>query len=103
IPTIDEIVEKSEEEDRERIEKEKSEVQTLDTRPRAILEKPKLKDEEVLDGDENDDDDVEVAIFKGVGDEEAGEKDLDKLNRDQAKEVPIIKYKFPTIDLLTSP
>tara|TARA_Y100001935_G_scaffold239088_1_gene226366 strand:+ start:112989 stop:115544 length:2556 start_codon:yes stop_codon:yes gene_type:complete len=94
--SIDEIVEKSEEEDRKRIEEEKAAVQNLDTRPRAILEKPD-KDS----GD--DDDDVEVAIYKGEGDEAAGEKDLDKINQERAKEVPVIKYKFPTIDLLNSP
>lgn len=99
-PTIDEIVAKSEQEERERLEKEKSEVQTLDTRPRAILEKPE-PDEEQPSG--NEDDEMEVAIYKGAGDEQAGDKDLDKLNREQAKEVPVIKYKFPTIDLLTSP
>jgi S-DNA-T family DNA segregation ATPase FtsK/SpoIIIE len=96
-PTIDEIVEKSEEEDRKRIEEEKAEVQTLDTRPRAIIEKSS-EEEEV----ENKDD-LEVAIFKGAEEEQAGEKELDKLNKEQAKEVPVIKYKFPTIDLLNKP
>ncbi len=96
-PSIEDIVEKSEEEDRKRIEKEKAEVQTLDTRPRAIIEKPEVESEE------SNEEDVEVAIFKGEGDEEAGEKDLDKLNADKAKEVPVIKYKFPTIELLNTP
>lgn len=96
VKSIDEIVEKSETEERERLEKEKEEVQKLDTRPRAILEKkPKESD--------SDEEEVEVAIYKGVGDEEAGEKDLDKLNQDKAKEVPVIRYKFPTIDLLNNP
>lgn len=95
-PSIEEIVEKSEEEDRKRIEEEKEEVKTLDTRQRAVLEK--------AEPEESDDhDDMEVAIFKGEGDEEAGEKDLDKINEDKAKAVPVIKYKFPTIDLLTTP
>ncbi len=96
-PSIDEIVEKSEEEDRKRIEEERAVVKTLDTRQRAVLEK-----KEEISEDEAEDD-VEVAIYKGEGDEEAGEKDLDKINEDKAKEVPVIKYKFPTIDLLTSP
>ncbi len=96
-PSIDEIVEKSEEEDRKRIEEERASVKTLDTRQRAVLEKK----EEITE--EEAEDDVEVAIFKGEGDEEAGEKDLDKINEDKAKEVPVIKYKFPTIDLLTAP
>lgn len=94
-PTIDEIVEKSEEEDRKRAEKEKAEVQTLDTRPRASIEKPEDEGEKK--------DDLEVAIFKGAEEEQAGEKELDKLNREQAKDVPVIKYKFPTVDLLNKP
>ncbi len=94
-PTIDEIVEKSEEEDRKRVEAEQAEVQTLDTRPRAIIEKPEEEEEKK--------DDLEVAIFKGAEEEQAGEKELDKLNKEQAKEVPVIKYKFPTIDLLNKP
>ena len=94
-PTIDEIVEKSEEEDRKRAEKEKAEVQTLDTRPRASIEKPEDEEEKK--------DDLEVAIFKGAEEEQAGEKELDKLNREQAKDVPVIKYKFPTVDLLNKP
>lgn len=99
VKSIDEIVEKSEVEERERLEKEKQEVQKLDTRPRAILEKTPVKS----DSNDDEDEDVEVAIYKGVGDEEAGEKDLDKLNQDKAKEVPVIRYKFPTIDLLNNP
>ncbi len=95
-PSIEEIVEKSEEEDRKRIEEERAQVQKLDTRPRAVIEKTE-------ESTSDEEDDVEVAIFKGEGDEEAGEKDLDKLNEDKAKEVPVIKYKFPTIDLLTAP
>jgi len=97
-PSIDEIVQKSEEQDRKRIEDEKAEVKTLDTRQRAIIEKstPESKNDD-------EDHDVEVAIYKGEGDEEAGEKDLDKINADKAKELPVIKYKFPTIDLLNTP
>lgn len=98
-PSIDDIVEKSEEEDRKRLEEERASVQSIDTRQRAVIEKPKP-----VNSDENEDeDDVEVAIYKGEGDEVAGEKDLDKINEDKAKEVPVIRYKFPTIDLLTTP
>jgi len=95
-PSIDEIVEKSEKAERARIEKEKAEVNTLDNRPRAIIEKPEKEVDE--NGDE-----LEVAIFKGAEEEQAGDKELDKLNREQAKEVPVIKYKFPTVDLLNTP
>lgn len=100
-PSIDDIVEKSEEEDRERLEKEKAQVQTLDTKQRAVFEKD-AGDEEV-DNEGEDDDDIEVAVFKGEGDEQADERDLDKINREKAKEVPVIRYKFPTIDLLDTP
>lgn len=96
-PSIDDIVEKSEKEERERAEKEKAEVQTLDTRQRAVLDKTDTEEEEKKE------DDLEVAIFKGAEEEQAGEKELDKLNKEQAKEVPVIKYKFPTIDLLNKP
>ncbi|MTI87404.1 MAG: DNA translocase FtsK [Balneolaceae bacterium] len=97
-PSIDDIVNKSEEEDRRRLEERKKEIQSLDTRQRASLEK-----EEVIDEEEENEDDIEVSVFVGKGEEEAGEKDLDKINRDKAKEVPVIKYKFPTIELLDSP
>lgn len=93
-PSIDEIVEKSEKLERKRLEEEKAEVKTIDNRQRAVMEKPESNGEE---------DDMEVAIYKGEGDEEAGEKDLDKINEDKAKEVPVIRYKFPTIDLLSTP
>lgn len=94
-PSIDELVENSEEEDRKQREKEQQEVQTLDPRQRASLEK-----EEVVDDDE---DDLEVSVYVGKGDEEADEKDLDKQNREKAREVPVIKYKFPKVDLLDPP
>ncbi|MFP8489625.1 DNA translocase FtsK [Gracilimonas sp. Q87] len=94
-PSIDELVEKSEELEQKKREKEQNEVKTLDTRQRASLEK-----EEELDSDE---DDIEVSVYVGKGDEQADEKDLDKLNKKKAKEVPVIKYKFPKVDLLDSP
>lgn len=94
-PSIDELVAKSEEEDQKKREQEKSEIKTLDTRQRASLEK-----EEEIDSDE---DDIEVSVYVGKGDEQADEKDLDKLNKQKAKEVPVIKYKFPKVDLLDPP
>ncbi|MCG8374050.1 MAG: DNA translocase FtsK [Balneolales bacterium] len=97
-PSIDEIIQKSEEEDRERIEKEKEEVKTLDTRPRAVLEKTRKEETS-----EEEKEELEVAIFKGEEEEQAGARELEKLNREQAKEIPVIKYKFPTIDLLNTP
>ncbi|MDR9418972.1 DNA translocase FtsK 4TM domain-containing protein [Gracilimonas sp.] len=96
VASIDEIVEKSEEEDQKKREQEKEQVNTLDTRQRASLEK-----EEEIDDDE---DDIEVSVFVGKGEEEADEKDLEKKNREKAKEEkPVIKYKFPKVDLLDPP
>ncbi|MEX0844408.1 MAG: DNA translocase FtsK 4TM domain-containing protein [Balneolaceae bacterium] len=94
-PSIDDLVEKSEEEEQKQRAKEKEEVQSLDTRQRASLQKEKEIDE--------DEDDIEVSVYVGKGDEQADEKDLDKLNKEKAKELPVIKYKFPTVDLLDSP
>ncbi|HAH51981.1 MAG TPA: DNA translocase FtsK, partial [Balneola sp.] len=100
-PTIDDIVAKSQEEDLERIEKEKRASDDIDNRQKAALDKSSnLEEKEVLDEDSEE---LEVSVFKGEGDEEAGERDLDKINRDKAKEVPVIRYKFPTIDLLDTP
>lgn len=100
-PTIDDIVAKSHEQDLERIEKEKRASDDIDNRQKAALDKnSNLEEKEVLDEDSEE---LEVSVYKGEGDEEAGERDLDKLNRDKAKEVPVIRYKFPTIDLLDAP
>lgn len=93
--SIDEIVERSQEQDRERWRKQKEEVQSLDDRPRADVEKKKIAEEE--------EDDVDISVYVGEGDEEAGAKELDRQNKDKAKEVPKVKYKFPTVDLLDSP
>lgn len=100
-PTIDDIVAKSHEQDLERIEKEKRASDDIDNRQKAALDKSSnLEEKEVLDEDSEE---LEVSVYKGEGDEEAGERDLDKINRDKAKEVPVIRYKFPTIDLLDAP
>ncbi|MEP1152625.1 MAG: DNA translocase FtsK [Balneola sp.] len=100
-PTIDDIVAKSHEQDLERIEQEKRASDDIDNRQKASISKEsKLEEKEVLDEDSEE---LEVSVFKGEGDEEAGAKDLDKINRDKAKDVPVIRYKFPTIDLLDTP
>ena len=100
-PSIDDIVAKSQEQDLERIEKEKRASDDIDNRQKASIHKDSnLEEKEVLD---QEGEELEVSVFKGEGDEEAGEKDLDKINRDKAKEVPVIRYKFPTMDLLDTP
>ncbi|MGM0545583.1 MAG: DNA translocase FtsK 4TM domain-containing protein [Bacteroidota bacterium] len=93
--SIDEIVEESHQQDIERRKQQQEEIQTLDQRPRADIEKKKIAEEE--------DDDVDISVYVGEGDEQADEKELDKQNKDKAKEVPKVRYKFPTIDLLDSP
>ncbi|MDR8394214.1 DNA translocase FtsK [Aliifodinibius sp. S!AR15-10] len=100
--SIDDIVEESEQQDQERRRQEEDEVKSLDQRPRAILDKEKAQkvaDEEL----EDEEDDVEVSVYVGEGDEEAGDRELDRKNRDKAKEIPEIKYKFPGIDILDAP
>ncbi len=99
-PTIDDIVAKSHEEDLERMEKEKKESDGIDNRQRASIKKDNLEEKDVID---EEGDELEVSVFKGEGDEEAGARDLDKINRDKAKEIPEIRYKFPTIELLDAP
>ena len=97
--SIDEIVEKSQEVDRKRvIERQKESAELEKQPPRAILEKKKEKSRE-----SGEDDDVEISVIVGEGDEQANEKELDRKNKEKAKEVPVIKYKFPGIDLLDTP
>ncbi len=93
--SIDEIVEQSHQQDKERLRQQQEEVQSLDKRPRADIEKQKVAEDE--------EDDVDISVYVGEGDEQAGEKELDQQNKDKAKEIPKVKYKFPTIDLLDSP
>lgn len=97
-PSIDDIVERSQEEDLKRVEERKKQSAELESKPaRASLEKKK----EVTS--DEDDDDVDINVFIGEGDEQADDKDLDRKNTEKAKEIPVIKYKFPGIDLLDSP
>lgn len=97
--SIDEIVKRSQQEDQERENQRKQEAANLEKKPpRAILDKngedPETTEEE---------DGVEISVFIGEGEEKAGDKELDKQNRIKAKQAPVIKYKFPGIDLLDSP
>ena len=102
-PPIDEIIKESEEKEKARLEAEKKETESIDTRPRAVLEKPKVEKPKETEGDADGEDDVEVNVIVGEGDELAGDKELDKLNKEVAKEVPVIRYKFPSIDILDTP
>jgi DNA segregation ATPase FtsK/SpoIIIE, S-DNA-T family len=94
--SIDEIVEKSHRQDLERKNRELEEIEGDNQKPRAVLEKGGSSDR-------SNEDDVDITVIVGEGDEEAEDKALDRQNKDKAKEIPVIKYKFPTIDLLDAP
>ncbi|TVQ66210.1 MAG: DNA translocase FtsK [Balneolaceae bacterium] len=97
---IEEILERSEEEEKRRERLRQKESEELEKAlPRAIIERPSPL--EAGTGD-SEDDDVEISVYVGKGEEEAGAKELDRQNKQKAKEVPVIKYKFPGIDLLDS-
>lgn len=98
LSSINEIVERSHNEDIDRENRRKEAVEGLNQKPRAILDKRTTSADP-----EADDNDVDITVIIGEGDEEAEDKALDRQNKDKAKELPVIKYKFPTIDLLDSP
>lgn len=89
---LDEILRRSGEKEAEQARARELEQKSLEKKPdRAVLERP------------DPEEDVEISVFVGEGDEEADVRELDRKNRDKAKEVPVIKYKFPTMDLLDEP
>lgn len=97
---IDEIIERSKVEDEIRLEQQRAEASKVDLRPRADLVK----------SDENKSlqaspgiDEVEVSVFVGEEEEQADDKELDRQNREKAKQAPVIRYQFPTVDLLNTP
>lgn len=94
--TIDEIVDRSQDEDIKRRKKQQQEMQSLDDRQRAVIDK---------DGAQKSDgeDDVDISVYVGEGEEEADARELERQNRNKARGIPEIKYKFPTIDLLDNP
>jgi len=100
--SIDEIVAASEEEERQRLQEQRKERDEISKRPpRAILEKAEEGEAEEIDVESEDD--LEMSVFIGEGEEEAGARELERQNKIKSKEVPVIKYKFPGIDLLDSP
>lgn len=97
---IDEIIERSKLEDEQRLEQQRAEAAKVDVRPRADLIK-NAENEKQESAPEVDD--VEVSVFVGKEEEQADEKELDRQNREKAKQAPIIRYQFPTVDLLKTP
>lgn len=97
---IDEIIERSKLEDEQRLEQQRAEAAKVDVRPRADL----IKNEENEKPESAPEvDDVEVSVFVGEEEEQADEKELDRQNREKAKQAPVIRYQFPTVDLLNTP
>ena len=97
---IDEIIERSKVEDEIRLEQQRAEASKVDLRPRADLVKSdENKSLQVSPGI----DEVEVSVFVGEEEEQADDKELDRQNREKAKQAPVIRYQFPTVDLLSTP
>ena len=51
--------------------------------------------------DSNATDDVPMAVYRGVEEEQAGASDLEK--EQKAQTIPLIRYRFPSVNLLDSP
>ncbi len=95
---IDKIIEQSKIEDQKRLDQQREEESKVDVRPRADLVKPETNDEIPTLAD-----DVEVSVFVGEEEEQADDQELDRQNQEKAKEAPVIRYQFPTVDLLNTP
>ncbi len=113
--SLDDIISKSQEAEQNRIRKQKEEESDIENKPpRAVLDK---SEQESVASEEEDDkagqnvqkqekqseDDLEISVYVGKEEEEVGEKALQKENKTKAKEQPVIKYKFPGLDLLDNP
>ncbi len=116
--SLDDIITQSSQTEKNRIKKQQQEEADIENRPpRAILDKPSEDSPETPAGDDADtkkdgkalaakgeeEDDLEISVYVGKEEEEVGEKALQKENKNKAKEQPVIKYKFPGLDLLDSP
>ena len=95
---IDKIIEQSKIEDQKRLDQQREEESKVDVRPRADLVKPEKNDEIPSLAD-----DVEVSVFVGEEEEQVDDQELDRQNQEKAKEAPVIRYQFPTVDLLNTP
>lgn len=69
---------------------------------RAVIERPKPI-VEVEEETEEVDSDPEVQVYVGEEEKVAGKSDLKKMQQNSLDLIPLIKYKYPTIDLLDSP
>tara|TARA_B100000575_G_C23143370_1_gene666263 strand:- start:11186 stop:13723 length:2538 start_codon:yes stop_codon:yes gene_type:complete len=97
---IDEIIKRSKAEDEKRLAQQRAEALKMDLRPRADLVK---SDENNIPQATPGIDEVEVSVFVGEEEEQADDKELDRQNREKAMQAPVIRYQFPTVDLLNTP
>ncbi len=95
-PDPQRIMEASRLRDQERRQRDSEEQQADHIGRRALLE----KDAEDTGTDEGD---PAFNVRVGLEEEEAGARDLEKQQKSKEKESPVVRYKFPTIDLLDSP
>lgn len=97
-PSHEELVRRSAEAEAARRRQADEEAAETHLRDRALLEKD---EKQPIEQDEPAGDDLEITVSVGEEEEQARERDLERVQREQ--EIPVIKYKFPTIDLLDSP
>lgn len=90
--SVEEIVAESEKKTEERIKEKQREASGDNIGNRALLDKSKLKE-----------DDLALNVYVGKDEEEANSRDIKKMQKGDDVVKPVIKYKFPTIDLLDSP
>lgn len=69
-------------------------------RPRVVEPEPEPDEEPEIDAP-FETDDLDIAVYKGQEEEQAGAKDLEK--EQKLQNLPLLKYRFPTIDLLDTP
>lgn len=100
-PSIEEIVARSRESEEERMRQRREEDEELaQMKPRVILSKERKKEEPPAAPKE---DDLEISVYKGEGDEEADDRAVEKEQKMAAKEVREVTYRFPSMDLLDNP
>jgi DNA segregation ATPase FtsK/SpoIIIE, S-DNA-T family len=112
--TPEEIVRASAEKEARRRREEDEEANQKFLPDRALLDKTDGGSREELDRSKDDfggaddsasngfpDEDIEIRVMVGEEEEQAREKDLERVQREQ--DTPVIRYKFPTIDLMDNP
>lgn len=88
--------------ERERWQLEQEEMKQKVMPDRALLEDDDSDlDEGHAEGTTEDGQDLKVQVFVGEEEEEARARDLER--EQKAQSVPVIRYQFPTIDLLDNP